>query len=63
MGRILKLLVAALENFSSKRSCFRLVQLKLTPDRRDGGCSYWRSQRVEFEFASHGEDGSLLSLG
>jgi hypothetical protein len=62
MGRILKLLVSALQNFSSR--CGSSLVVKVANDnRRNGNRFHWRSQRTELQLASHGQNGSLLSLG
>ena len=62
MGRILKLLVSALENFSSK-CLLILYSASLTLQRRGRDCCHWRPQGSQLQRSGHGKDVCILSLG
>lgn len=63
MGRILKLLVLGLENFSSKSEPYDPWKPTLTRRRKPGHYGDRRPERTQLECQSHGQDGSLFRLG
>jgi len=64
MGRILKLLVLGLENFSSKSiPTTSLRSIQTNTSRKPGYHRDWRPQGTQLERKSHGQDGPVLSLG
>lgn len=62
MGRISKLLVSALENFSSRRDELSYDR-ELIDSRRIGNCLNRRSERTQLKRADDGQNGGLLCMG
>lgn len=63
MGRILKLLIAALENFSSELDNDTVVDMNLTECRRNRDCGHWRSERAKLKRSGHGKNVRVLCMG
>ena len=62
MGRILKLLVSALENFSSRCSTMHM-KIPAHNRRRFRDRFHWRPERLELQRTGDGQDGCLFGMG